>query len=332
MIDAESLKERIDCRDMVAAHLGKPAKKSGKVHHWLCPFHADGKTPSLAVYADGFKCFGCDEHGDVIAWVMKRDNLTFPEACERLGAGPSVPTSGTVTKRPAPTPSIGIAEPPPDDWQDQAVKVAVRCAEVLWSDAGTDWLAGLRERRGLSDDTIKMAWLGLQPADGELHGLFVPKGLVLPNWHERTNTIWGLNVRRRRGAEPRYRQVKGSKRALYNGDPLSGATEMIICEGELDCLLLQQHVGHLLDVITFGSARCQHVVSGWIAWLLRAHTILIATDNDPTGHEGWLEWHERTERARRLAPPGGCKDISDAWQAGHDLKAWALAGMKDGPD
>jgi len=54
---------------------------------------------------------------------------------------------------------------------------------------------------------------------------------------------------------------------------------------------------------------------------------LIATDNDSTGHEGWLEWEQRTERAMRLAPPGGAKDITDAWLAGHDLRAWVLAGM-----
>lgn len=51
----------------------------------LCPFH-DEKTPSLGVTpAKGlFYCFGCGEGGDVIAFLMKHDNVTFVEAVEHL--------------------------------------------------------------------------------------------------------------------------------------------------------------------------------------------------------------------------------------------------------
>ena len=51
----------------------------------LCPFH-DEKTPSFNVTpARGlWYCFGCAEGGDVIGFVEKIDNLSFPEAVERL--------------------------------------------------------------------------------------------------------------------------------------------------------------------------------------------------------------------------------------------------------
>ena len=51
----------------------------------LCPFH-DEKTPSFHVTpARGyFHCFGCQVGGDVIAFVMKMDHLTFTETIEKL--------------------------------------------------------------------------------------------------------------------------------------------------------------------------------------------------------------------------------------------------------
>ncbi|MGX2997345.1 DNA primase [Streptomyces sp. JNUCC 64] len=51
----------------------------------LCPFH-DEKSPSFQVSpAKGlFHCFGCQEGGDTITFVMKVDHLSFSEAVERL--------------------------------------------------------------------------------------------------------------------------------------------------------------------------------------------------------------------------------------------------------
>lgn len=44
----------------------------------LCPFHAE-KTPSFRVYdrRGYFRCYGCGENGDVIAFVQKHDNCDF---------------------------------------------------------------------------------------------------------------------------------------------------------------------------------------------------------------------------------------------------------------
>ncbi|WP_123053014.1 DNA primase [Clostridium sp. JN-1] len=60
-------------------------KRSGKNYIGLCPFHNE-KTPSFSVSIDKqiYKCFGCGEAGNVITFVMKTRNLTFPEAVESL--------------------------------------------------------------------------------------------------------------------------------------------------------------------------------------------------------------------------------------------------------
>ena len=51
----------------------------------LCPFH-DEKSPSFHVTPSKgyFHCFGCQVGGDVIAFIMKLEHLTFMETIERL--------------------------------------------------------------------------------------------------------------------------------------------------------------------------------------------------------------------------------------------------------
>lgn len=59
--------------------------KKGSGYTGCCPLHNE-KTPSFHVsQAKGFfKCFGCSEHGDVIAFVMKNQGYSFYEAIEQL--------------------------------------------------------------------------------------------------------------------------------------------------------------------------------------------------------------------------------------------------------
>ena len=52
----------------------------------LCPFHSE-RTPSFVIYPDTgtWHCFGsCAEGGDVISFLMKRENMSFAEALQNL--------------------------------------------------------------------------------------------------------------------------------------------------------------------------------------------------------------------------------------------------------
>lgn len=65
-----------------------------------CPFHADD-SPSFKVYEDGFFCFGCHEHGDVIDFVSKLFSLDAKEAADKLAAD-----FGIVSDSMIPSPSV----------------------------------------------------------------------------------------------------------------------------------------------------------------------------------------------------------------------------------
>jgi DNA primase len=60
-------------------------KRAGANLKGLCPFHAE-KTPSFMVnpVRQSFHCFGCGEGGDVLSFMMKYYNLTFPETLKQL--------------------------------------------------------------------------------------------------------------------------------------------------------------------------------------------------------------------------------------------------------
>ena len=72
-----------DIVDVITEHVS--LKRKGKEMVGLCPFHDDHR-PSLYVNSTKqiFKCFACAAGGDVFKFVQMRENLTFPQALERL--------------------------------------------------------------------------------------------------------------------------------------------------------------------------------------------------------------------------------------------------------
>ncbi|MGJ7440668.1 DNA primase [Aquipuribacter sp. MA13-6] len=84
--DVAAVKERIHLDELVGDHVALRRAGSGSLKG-LCPFH-DEKTPSFQVRPQVglWHCFGCDEGGDAIAFVMKIDHLDFADAVERLAA------------------------------------------------------------------------------------------------------------------------------------------------------------------------------------------------------------------------------------------------------
>ena len=80
----EEIKARVDLADLIASY-GIDVKVAGSSKKACCPFHRE-KTPSFMINeGKGFyHCFGCGESGDAIKFVMKMEGLSFVEAVKKL--------------------------------------------------------------------------------------------------------------------------------------------------------------------------------------------------------------------------------------------------------
>ena len=86
MIPADKVREvaeRLSIVDVIGEYVS--LRRCGANFTGLCPFHGE-KTPSFNVNParEIFHCFGCGAGGDVFAFVMRLDGISFPEAVRKL--------------------------------------------------------------------------------------------------------------------------------------------------------------------------------------------------------------------------------------------------------
>ncbi len=139
----------------LAALIGRRVRlvRKGNEFTGLCPFHNE-KTPSFFVNESKafFHCFGCGAHGDQFGFLMRTENLSFPEAVERLAgeAGLEVPET---------TPEEREREKARASLIDVMEAACAFFERSLSGSEGRDYLAG----RGLDEETIARFRLGYAP-------------------------------------------------------------------------------------------------------------------------------------------------------------------------
>ena len=154
----DEIRARIGLADRIARKV--KLTKRGREFSGLCPYHNE-KTPSFTVNEDKgfFHCFGCGAHGDVIGFVMRTENSSFPEVVERLAeeAGLEVPVSSPEERRRAEqaVSLYGVTE-----------KACAWFEATLKSPSGAvarDYLAG----RGLDSEAMARFRIGYAPDSRE---------------------------------------------------------------------------------------------------------------------------------------------------------------------
>jgi DNA primase len=159
MTVVEDVKSRLD----IVSYIGRTVslKKAGRVYKACCPFHSE-KTPSFVVNPEyqSWRCFGaCAEGGDIFKFAMKQNGWTFREAVDELAklAGVEV--------RPA-TPEQKAKDETNDRLRGLVKLAAEFYHERLLDDAdrgAQETLTYARDRRALSDDTIRRFQIGYAP-------------------------------------------------------------------------------------------------------------------------------------------------------------------------
>jgi len=152
----EEVRRRADIVSLIGEYVS--LKKTGKNYTGLCPFHQE-KTPSFTISSEKqiFHCFGCGEHGDVFSFLMKMDNLTFPEAIRQLAG-----KTGVVI----PERALGREEKERYTLKEQIVKVNGLAVEYFTQTLMSPKGEKAREyltKRGVGQSTVEQFRIGLAP-------------------------------------------------------------------------------------------------------------------------------------------------------------------------
>ncbi len=326
--DAEALKRYRPLSEVVRESGVELASRwSGRgTHKALCPFHAE-KTPSLLVDdRDGhFHCFGCEAHGDVFDYLQKLYNLTFPQACERLG--------GTRSDLPQPRPP-GREVSPPRRWdrltllEQETMNVAAglyhqglraarraqaylreRCVETgLARECALGYSNGralLPALAAAGPEYLDAALsLGLLRDRGEGATEFLAGRLIIPEIRG-GNCIWmiGRSVPVRPHT-PKYLALDGEK-PILGWERAAGKREVVLTEGTFDYLAA-------LGAGYAAASLCgTSIAPERLGFLARAECVYVVLDGDDAGREGAEKLRDVLgDRCVRVALPEG-SDLGD---------------------
>ena len=322
----DELRARTSIAEVVGRRVDWDARKSNpaKGDYWACcPFHGE-KTPSFHVEdrKGFFYCFGCQEKGDAIGFVMKMDRLPFHEAVAQLAGEAGLPM-------PERDPGAE-ARREKGDRLAEAMEAAQRFYRAQLSGAAAREARATLERRGLDAETIERFGIGYAPgasgatlaqleqagftkAEAVEAGLAATRddGSAYDRFRDRiTFPIHDLRGRviafggRAMSAEAPAKYLNSPEtplfskgRVLYNHgsarDAVGKGGTLVIAEGYMDVIALHR-AGVRAAVAPLGTALTEEQLT--LAWRLSDEPVL-ALDGDAAGRRA-------AARAARLALPG----------------------------
>ena len=300
----DELRERLSIVDVVGRRV--PLVKKGQNYWGCCPFHNE-KTPSFSVNEDkGFyHCFGCGEHGDIISFVMKSENVDFKTAITELAA-----QAGLKMPDYKPKPAAQVAR---EESYYQIMSGACDIYQKLLFDASGAAALEYVRRRGFTDEMIQRYRIGYAPKNNIIANKFVNvkqenlmatgmcrRGdygmydffrdkLMFPIFNARGQIV-AFSGRCLDGSEPKYINTTDTelfhKRKTIFGfnfarDAIHRANRSIVVEGQIDAIQMQCH-GFPETVAPLGTA----LTEDHISMLCKANrNIIFCFDGDAAGQK-----------------------------------------------
>ncbi len=296
-------------------------QKKGREHIGLCPFHSE-KTPSFTVNEDkGFyHCFGCGEHGSVFDFVMKVENLSFPEAVERLAeeAGMEMPVDTPEERERAKRAAthydvlekacvyyekqlrLPVGQAAVSYLQNRGVtKDAIRAFRLGYAPDNRGGLRGDLAREGASEQLIIEAGLLIQPDDRNRSPYDRFRGRVMFPILDQKGRVIAFGGRILEDGEPKYlnspetplfhkgRTLYGLSQALA---PARKKEQLIVTEGYTDVIALHQ-AGFDTGVAPLGTALTEDQIQ--LLWRITREPHL-CFDGDAAGQRAAARAAERS--------------------------------------
>jgi DNA primase len=154
---AQTVKQQTDIVRIVGEYI--KLRKSGANWSALCPFHKE-KSGSFYLYpaTSSYYCFGCHEHGDVFTFVMKMDNVSFPEAVRSVATKMGISLPQREFSSPHEAREAGFRK--------QLLEIHEAATQYFQQNLHSPEAARAREymsSRGITPETIKTFRLGYAP-------------------------------------------------------------------------------------------------------------------------------------------------------------------------
>lgn len=232
---------------------GLHLRKSGKKYH--CPNiyahkHNDN-DPSMSWYEEGklFRCFGCGMKIDIYNYYRDHLNYSHSEVVREL-LGETDYKSTTMQKT-------------RDTFESESRKVQELSQECK------DYI-GLR---GITEETMKAFNLGTYKGD-----------IAFPYY--RYETVVGYKTRKpsKNPGKPKMRSIIGSKPYLYNAQNVVEGSELIICEGEFDCMVIHQCGYPNVVSVGAGANSLSTLLEQAEEFLNKFEILIVVSDNDDSGN------------------------------------------------
>jgi DNA primase catalytic core len=349
--ELERLKRDISI-EQLATTRGIVLKPSGTNLLGLCPFHEDHE-PSLSIdpVQNLWHCFGCQQGGGVIDWVMKSEGVSFRHAVELLRQDVSGSTFQVQSSSPTTHARIvkhsrvpKLAVPLPVDAEAQHwARYVMEDYHTTLTDHAPEGKAYLAKRGLLNEELITTFTLGfanrtlgyrlprMQTTDGAvMRGTLQQLGYLRPSGHEHfrgcltvpildeqghVTEMYGRRITHGRMADqPLHLYLPGPHKGVWNLAAFTHTQELILCEAALDALTFWVH-GYRNVTFSYG-------VDGFTPDHLTAlqqhgmQRVLIAYDADAAGDRG-------AEKLAQHLTPLGIACFRVQFPAGLDANEYA---------
>ena len=277
----------IDVIDMLSALGVKNITRHGDEVKFSCPFpaHANGdRNPSASMNSEStaFICFGCKERGNAVSFLSNLENISPMLATrflrQRYEGGWKEPAKGSISReieerlrhrREAAAESVVLQEKP--------LNVTV----ASFSAKAREYM----NERGFDDKTLDAWQIGQDPHSGritipvrdEYSNLLGFKTRAIEEFHFPKYLVMG-------GAKYGFEPYEVSKVlfGLHNVIVPEESGEVIIVEGELDCIAMHKH--GFTNTVATGSANFSHTQRDIIR--RRADRVTVFYDTDEGGNKG----------------------------------------------